>query len=169
MTKLIYSTSLALLISLAPAVEAQTFPNPVQTGATAGIVRHSDEAAGHVISRAAESVDRLVPGKTDSTDLFEGLREGSQVVVHYDTANVSKNAALDDSDHHLDMIQGRVTHIDRKKQQLVIALEDGSRQQLHLTEPVAAEANATSESAKVIVYYTNDAGDRIVQFFRQIR
>jgi hypothetical protein len=152
MTKCISSTSLALLISLAPAVEAQTLPNPVQTGATAGIVRKSDEAVGRVIGRAADSVDR---DRTASTDLFAGLREGSQVVVQ---------------NHDLDMTQGRVTHIDRKKQELVIALEDGSKQKLHLTERAAAQADGmTGESARVAVSYTNDAGERIVHYLRQIR
>jgi hypothetical protein len=159
---------------------AQTFPNPVQTNAVEGIVRKSDAAAGAVVVRAADGVEHLMHvtkdtvshGKPAAVDIFDGLKEGSHVIVHYATDEGEKTAV--EVDHiggeGLTMIEARVTHIDRAKKQLTIKLADGSKQTLRLTERAAAEADdAATEAAKVAVYYTNEAGERVVHCFKQIR
>ncbi len=46
----------------------------------------------------------------------------------------------------------------------------GSKQTLRLTERAAREADeAATEASSVMVYYTNDAGDRIVHFFKRVK
>jgi hypothetical protein len=159
---------------------AQTFPNPVQTKAVEGIVRKSDAAAGALIVRAADGVEHVVHvtkgtvvhGK--AADPFDGLTQGSHVIVHYVTEGQQKTAVEVDrvAEDGVQMMEARVTHIDRPKRTLTIKLADGSKQTLRLTERAAAAADDLGDATdlpKVLVYYTNDAGERMVHFFKRVR
>jgi hypothetical protein len=118
-------------------------------------------------------------GRAAAVDVFDGLEEGSHVIVHY-AANGGEKTAME-VDHvgkgGLETMEARVTHIDRAKKELRVKLADGSKETLRLTERAAAEADdAASEAAddvaseaKVVMYYTNDAGERVVHFFKRIR
>ncbi len=160
---------------------SQTGPNPGQTSAVEGIVRQSDKAAGTVIVRAADGVEHVVHvtkdtmmhgGKSAEGGVFEGLEEGSHVVIHYAGDGGEKTAMEVDrvGDNGLEIMEARVTHIDRAKKELTVKLPDGSKQTLRLTDRAAREADeAATEASSVMVYYTNDAGDRIVHFFKRVK
>jgi hypothetical protein len=159
---------------------AQQFPNPVQTNAVEGIVRKSDAAAGTLIVHAADGVDHLVHvtkdtvvhGKVATTDLFDGLEEGRHVIVHYATAGEQKTAVEVDriGDDGLAMMEARVIHINRAKKELTVKLADGSKQTLRLTDRAASEGEeAAAEASDVAMYYTTEAGERVVHFFKRIR
>jgi len=105
-------------------------------------------------------------------DSFHGLKEGSDVVVHY-TAKGSEETA-EEVDHvgegGLKTTQGTITHLDRGAKTVSIKTADGSEQAFRLTDHAAADAGkdvseGTEKSAKVTVYYTEQAGHKVAHFF----
>jgi hypothetical protein len=163
---------------------AQTGPNPYQTNAVEGIVRQSDKAAGTVLVRAADGVEHLVHVTKDTAvhgaaaasdaaaDALDDLRTGSHVIVHYAADGEKKTAVEVDhiGEQGLQMMEAQVIRINRAKNELTVKLADGTKATLRLTERAAAEAgDAAQEAGQVTVYYTNDAGERVVHFFQRIR
>jgi hypothetical protein len=105
---------------------------------------------------------------------FHGLREGSDVVVHY-TVKGSEETA-EEIDHvgadGLKAAEGTVTHIDRGAKTVSIKTEDGTEQAFRLTAHAADDAGkdiseGAEKSAKVTVYYTEQAGHKIAHFFSE--
>lgn len=103
---------------------------------------------------------------------FHGLREGGEVVVHY-TVKGSDEIALE-IDHvgegGLKTTEGTLARLDRNARTFTIKAEDGTEHEFHLTERAAEDAGKdisedAQESAKVIVYYTDQAGQQVAHFF----
>ena len=108
----------------------------------------------------------------NAKESFHGLREGSEVVVHY-TARGSEETALE-IDHigegGLKSTEGTLTRLDQNAKIFTIKAEDGTEHEFRLTEHAAEDAgNDISEdvqkSAKVIVYYTEQAGQQVAHYF----
>ena len=105
-------------------------------------------------------------------DSFRGLKEGSDVVVHY-TAKGSEETA-EEIDHvgegGLKTAEGTVTYLDRGAKTVKIKTEDGTEQSFRLTDHAAEDAGkdiseGTEKSGKVTVYYTERGGHRVAHFF----
>ena len=63
-------------------------------------------------------------------------------------------------------MNGAVSDIDRGGKKLVVKSADGTEQAFQLAEHAAAETGKGAEkSAKVTVYYTENAGKKIAHFF----
>jgi hypothetical protein len=105
-------------------------------------------------------------------ETFEGLKDGSKVAVHY-TVKGSEETA-----HEVDIIggdsfratKGTVTDIDRGSKVIAIKTADGTTETFHLTDRAAVDsgkaiAKGSVKTAKVTVYYTEDAGEKIAHFF----
>jgi hypothetical protein len=112
---------------------------------------------------------------TGSKDAFHGLTEGSEVVAHYTTKG-TENTAVEvdkvgkDGIHEVD---GTVTHIDRDAKTLTLKAADGTEQTFKLSAHAAADAGkgiakGSEKSAKVTVYYTEQAGKKTAHFFEKI-
>ena len=95
-------------------------------------------------------------------DVFHGLKEGSEVVVHY-AVKGSEETALE-IDHigegGLKSTKETITRFDRKAKTFTIKAEDGTEHEFRLAERAAEDAgNDISEdaqkSAKVTVYYAD--------------
>ena len=105
-------------------------------------------------------------------DSFHGLKEGSDVVVHY-TAKGSEETA-EEVDHigegGLKATEGTVTHLDRGAKTVTIKTADGSEQAFRLTGHAAEDAGKDvseggEKSGKVTVYYPEQAGHKVAHFF----
>ena len=103
---------------------------------------------------------------------LHGLKEGSDVIVHY-TAKGSDETA-EEIDHvgegGLKTAEGTVTHLDRGGKTVTIKAEDGTEHVFRLTDHAAEDAGkdisgGAEESAKVTVYYTERAGHQVAHFF----
>jgi len=103
---------------------------------------------------------------------FHGLREGGEVVVHY-TVKGSDEIALE-IDHvgegGLKTTEGTLARLDRNARTFTIKAEDGTEHEFHLTERAAEDAGKdisedAQKSPKVIVYYTDQAGQQVAHFF----
>ncbi len=103
---------------------------------------------------------------------FHGLKEGSDVIVHY-TAKGSEETA-EEVDHigegGLKTTEGTVTHLDRGAKTVSIKTSDGTEQAFRLTPHAAEDAGkdiseGADKSGKVTVYYTEQAGHKVAHFF----
>ncbi len=105
-------------------------------------------------------------------DSFHGLKEGSDVVVHYTAKGTEETA--EEVDHvgegGLKTTEGTVTHIDRGAKTVTIKTADGTEQAFHLTDHAAKDGGKgisedAEKSGKVTVYYTEEAGHKVAHFF----
>ena len=103
---------------------------------------------------------------------FHGLKEGSDVVVHYSAKGSEETA--EEVDHvgegGLKTTEGTVTYLDRGAKTVTIKTADGSEQAFRLTSHAAEDAGkdisaGAEKSGKVTVYYTEQAGHKVAHFF----
>jgi hypothetical protein len=108
-------------------------------------------------------------------DAFHGLKDGSEVVVHYSKKGTVETA--EEIDHvgkdGLKVTEGTVSKIDREAKSLMVKTADGAETTFSLTEHAAKDAGkdiakGTENSAKVTVYYTEEGGRKIAHFFKTL-
>ena len=120
--------------------------------------------------------DLIVHGGKSSggVDVLEGLREGSTVVIHYTvdrTAGPSAREIDRVSDEGLSVTEGRVSRLDRGHKQITIKYDNGSTEIFQLTDRASIETPGDDVSEaigerRVIIYYRDENGRKIVHFFR---
>lgn len=111
---------------------------------------------------------------TGSKDAFHGLTQGSDVVVHYTAEGTEKTAVEVDKvgKDGIKSVDGTVTHIDRGGKTLVVKAADGTEDTFRLSDHAATDAGknigkGAEKSAKVTVYYTENAGKKVAHFFEK--
>ena len=162
---------IALLASLSFAAEA--------VNAVHGTISKIDSGAKTIVVKTGdgtEHVFRFVAKTTvhgtevGAKDTFHGLKEGSEVVAHY-TAKGAENTAVEVDrvgKDGLKTMDGTVSDIDRGGKKLVVKSADGTEQAFQMADHAAEETGKGAEkAAKVTVYYTEDAGKKIVHFFQK--
>jgi hypothetical protein len=152
--------------------------------AVEGKVKKIDRTAKTIVVKTADGTEHTFHfvGRTAvhgaektgdaSKDSFHGLREGSDVVVHYSAEGSEETA--EEVDHvgesGLKASEGTVTHLDRGAKTVTIKTADGSENFFRLTDHAAEDAGkdiseGAEKSGKVTVYYTEQAGHKIAHFF----
>jgi len=113
-------------------------------------------------------------GKKPGVDALEGLREGTTVVIHESTRESQASADEIDilGDEGLKITEGMVTNIDRRKGEITIRYNNGKTETLQMTTRAAAETEAGiagtgEEASTVIVYYSDEAGQKIAHYFKK--
>jgi len=105
-------------------------------------------------------------------DSFHGLKEGSDVVVHYTAKGTEETA--EEVDHigegGLKTTEGTITHLDRGAKTVTVKTADGTEQAFRLTDHAADDAGkdigeGAEKTGKVTVYYTEQAGHKVAHFF----
>jgi hypothetical protein len=107
-----------------------------------------------------------------SKDSWHGLTKGTEVVAHYTTRG-SENTALEIDKVGRDGLkaaEGTVKDFDRGGKKLVVAASDGVESTFRLTDHAAKDggkdfAAGTEKGAKVTVYYSEDAGQKVAHYF----
>jgi hypothetical protein len=107
-------------------------------------------------------------------DAFHGLKEGSQVAVHY-TAKGTEETAEEVDNIGKDGMKAAdvtVTHIDRGAKTLAVKTASGAEETYRLTDSAAKDAGTdiaegAEKSGKVTVYYTEEAGRKVAHFFKK--
>ena len=107
---------------------------------------------------------------------LEGLREGTVVVVQFNVQvrGESWDAVDPISDEDLMATEGRVVHIDRRRQQITVKYDDGTVDLMQLAERAGAATwpeeeqaiAAQAAGAQAAVYYNDEDGQRVVHFFK---
>jgi hypothetical protein len=106
---------------------------------------------------------------------FHGLKEGSEVVVHYTTRGTEDTA--EEIDHigkgGLKATDGLLTRMDRSAKTMTVKTADGAEATFRLTDRAATDAGqdigkGAEKTGKVTVYYTEEAGHKIAHFFEKV-
>jgi len=126
----------------------------------------------HFVGRTA--VHGAQDAGTGAADAFHGLKEGSQVAVHYTAKGTEETAEEVDriGKDGLKATDATVTHLDRGARTLAVKTADGGEETYHLTGSAAKYAGkdvgeGAEKSGKVTVYYTEEGGRKVVHFFKR--
>jgi hypothetical protein len=153
--------------------------------AVAGTVKAVDRGTKTVVVKTADGAEQtfhvaahaVVHGAAavghGTVDVFNGLKDGDDVVVHYTARGIDKTGMEFDRIGHdgLHVMEGTGQHVDRAAKTISIKTADGTVQTFHFTDRLARETGAdtargTEKASKVTVYYTEDAGKKVVHFFK---
>jgi hypothetical protein len=187
LTKVFAGLAIVNLIAVVDARAAQQ-PPPIQgvtgTIATDGTIQEVSEGAHSIFVKAADGVGRLFrlnrrstvhSGDAAGDEVLRALKKGTSVVVHYTTDGENLTAEEIDrlGDKGLKQMEGVITAVNRGDRTISIKLADGTRQTLRLSDRVAAEAGqdidrAADSTAKVIVYFKDEAGQRVAHYFKRV-
>ncbi len=101
-------------------------------------------------------------------------KEGSEVVAHYTTKGSEHTAAEVDKvgKDGLQSSEGTVSKLDRGGKTLAVKSADGTEQTFKLADHAAEDGakdvgKGAEKSAKVTVYYTEEAGKKVAHFFEK--
>jgi hypothetical protein len=109
---------------------------------------------------------------TAAKDSFHGLKEGSEVAVHYTAKGTEETA--EEVDHlgggGLKASQGQLIRLDQTAKTVTIKAQDGTEHVFQLSNHAADEVSkdittTAQKSGKVTVYYTEKAGHQVAHFF----
>jgi len=152
--------------------------------AVRGTVERIDSTAKTIVVKAADGTEHTfhfvartaVHGGEKAgmvtKDSFHGLKEGSDVVVHYTAKGTEETA--EEVDHigegGLKTTEGTITHLDRGAKTVTVKTAEGTEQSFRLTDHAAEDAGkdiseGAEKSSKVTVYYTEQAGHKVAHFF----
>jgi hypothetical protein len=176
------------LLLVCTALAAGQQPPPINgvTGTVAleGTVQKTYAGVNTIIVKTMDGIEHLFHltdktvvhgGKTAGDEALRGIGEGSRVVVHYTADGDNKAAHEVDrvGDDGLKTIDGVITKVDRRAQTISIRLADGSRQTLSLTARAASDVGkefdaAGAGTAKVVLYFNDEAGHRVAHYFKRV-
>jgi hypothetical protein len=172
------------MLSTGSAVNGQTGPPlPKEPAAMEGTMEQLYRGLNILIVKTIDGVahvynftkDLIVHGgKKSGVDALEGLREGTTVVIHYSTTGGKASAEEIDvlGDEGLRITEGVVTDINRGKKEITIRFANGQTETLQMTGRAAAESEgildaAGRASARIVVYYADEAGRKVAHYFRK--
>jgi hypothetical protein len=169
------------IAAMSISLHAQTPPPAQGTVALEGVMKKFYRAANVVIVTTMDGVEHVYHfakdlvvhgGKGSGVDALEGLREGSTVVVHYTVEGTEPTAHEIDplGSEGLEVTEGIVKDIDRGRKQITVGYDNGKTEAFRLTDRAATESAANEAAAgpgKVVIYYSNDAGQKVAHFFRK--
>jgi hypothetical protein len=156
--------------------------------AVEGTVKKVDAGAKTIAVKTADGTEHVfhVVKKTTihgaeasgeaAKDAFQGLKEGTEVAVHYtkrgaeETADEVDNIGKDG----LKATEGTVSRIGSGGKTIVVKTADGTEETYHFASHAASTAGrdiarGTEKSAKVTVYYTEEAGHKVAHFFKKAK
>jgi hypothetical protein len=184
MRKIAIATVFAAVVAAGVnALNAQSTP-PVQgTVALEGTMKTFYKGLNAIIVTTMDGVEhtyhyaeRLIVhgGKSPGPDALAGLEEGRMVVIHYTVEGSSQTAREIDilGNEGLKVTEGRVVKIDRGRKEITIRFGNGQTETLRLTDRAAAEAGkdlekAAGETARVVVYYEDENGQKVAHYFKK--
>jgi hypothetical protein len=177
------SISVLASLLLAPGMaraQAPAAPTPETVPpALEGAIDQTYAEAGTILVKTVDGIKHLfhftprtvVHGATEADTAFNGLTEGTRVVVHYAVAGGEKTAVEVDriGDDGLRHLHGVVLRVDRDTRRLSVRLADGSEETLELSDRAAQDAgHDVAGATKVIVYYTDQGGHKVAHYFREV-
>jgi hypothetical protein len=108
-------------------------------------------------------------------ETYHGIAVGSEVVAHYTVKGTEKTGVEIDKlgKDGMKSVDGTVTKVGKDGKTVVVKTVDGTEQTFdvagHDTEAAAKGiGNGADKTGKVTVYYTEDAGKKVVHFFKKI-
>jgi len=137
-----------------------------------------DHATKTVTVKAADGTEHTikVTGQTTykgTKEGFDGLKEGSEVVVHK-TGTGAEETASEVGKIGKDSVkvsEGTIVKVDHDTKKVVVKGADGTEKTFDYTETAGKDMGeavgaGAEKGAKVTVYYTEESGKKIAHFFR---
>ena len=180
--RLTLALALGVVVIVSTPAHAQNRPPLQEPIALEGTMQQFYRAANVVVITTMDGMEHVYHftkdlivhgGKKPGVDALEGLRAGTTVVIHHTTAG--SQASIDEidvlGDEGLKSTEGMVTNIDRRKNEITIRYNNGKTETLQMTSRAAAETEAgideSAEEARVVVYYSDEAGHKIAHYFKK--
>jgi len=151
-----------------------------------GVVTKTDATAKTITIKTKDGTEQTFHwvGKTTvkgvdatgaaTTDTFKGIKEGSDVVVHYTVKGTEKTGIEIDNigKDGLKSMDGVVTKVGDGGKTVVVKSADGTEHTFKVAGKDTASAataigNGADKTAKVTVYYTEDGTKKVAHFFQQ--
>jgi hypothetical protein len=131
---------------------------------TADGTEHTFHFLGRTVVHGAQATAK------GSKEGFNGLKEGSEVAVHY-TAKGGQETA-EELDHigkdGMKVTEGTISHIDRGAKTVAIKTADGAETTYRLADHAAKDTGkGVEKSGKVTVYYTEEGGHKVAHFVKE--
>lgn len=127
----------------------------------------------HVVDKTA--VHGAEATETGAKDSMHGLKEGSEVVAHYTEKGGEKTAVEVDrvGKDGVKTIDGTVSKVGKDGKTVVVKGADGTEHTFTVVGKDTADAakgigKGSEKSAKVTVYYTEEAGKKVAHFFEKL-
>ncbi len=182
--------SKALLLLCATALITSAFAQDV-VHAVAGTVTKVDKTGKTIAIKTADGSEQVFKftehtgirgehaAKMGALDTYFAGKEGTHVVVRYIGNGADKTATLvqDFGKDTLKMGKGTVTHVDRATRTVAVKTDSGAEATYKMGSDAVVETDhgvvkgtryAAKEGDKVVVHYTEDAGDKVVRFFQKL-
>jgi hypothetical protein len=155
--------------------------------AVTGTVKKIDAGTKTVVVKTADGTEETFHyvGKTTvhgseatakgAKEGLHGLKEGSEVAVHYTAKGTEKTAQ--EIDHlgkdGMKATEGTVKAMDRGAKTLTVKTADGAEETYHIADRAVRDTakgvgEGTEKAAKVTVYYTEEGGKKIAHFFKKV-
>jgi len=147
------------------------------TSAIHGTITKVDKGTKTIVVKSTNGTEQTIKVASKATvhgttEGFDGLKDGTEVVVHTSEKGTEKTGVEIDKvgKEGLKATEGTITKVDRKTKTLSIKTADGTEKTFKMTESAAKDsgkgmAAGSEKSAKVTVYYTEKAGKSIAHFF----
>jgi len=170
------ATSVATVLSFSTLAVAQRAGVPIHgvTGTLAlpGNVDKIYDGLNTLIVKAADGTDHVIHVTKDThvhgAEALSNVQRGTPVVVHYTVKN--NEPSVDEIDclgpEGLPSTEGTVTAVDRVRKTITVKYSGGEIERLRLTHHAAIE-NGTIKGNRVVVYYTNEAGQKVAHYFKR--
>lgn len=152
-----------------------------------GVITKVDAAAKTITVKTKDGTEETVHfvGKTvfhggeataeGAKDSMHGLKEGSEVVAHYTEKSGEKSAVEVDrvGKDGVQTMDGTVSKVAKDGKTVVVKGADGTEHTFATAGRDTAEAakgigKGSEKSAKVTVYYTQNAGKKVAHFFEKL-
>ncbi len=147
----------------------------IDTG-TKTVVVETKDGTEHTFDYAGDmTVDGAKGTEKGAKGSLKGIEVGSKVAVHYTTVGGKDTAHEVDKigDDGLKATEGTVTEVGKGGKTIAVKTADGTVETFHLTKRATTDsgkdvAKAADKSAKVTVYYTEDAGKKTAHFVSSV-
>jgi ribosomal protein S11 len=142
-----------------------------------GTVKKVDSTTKTIVVKTKDGTDHTIKVAGDDTvkgtkDGFNGIKEGSEVVVSSTGkgADATAKALGKVGKDGMKVTKGTIEKVDDGTKTVVVKSADGTEKTFEYSGTALADsgkdiAKGTEKGAKVTVYYTEDAGKKIVHFF----
>jgi len=174
---------LTLVVSAAFVVLSAYAADDMAT-AVHGVITRADAATKTIVVKTKDGtehtihfVDKTVVQGTEAgaKDTFHGLKEGSEVAVHYTEKGSEKSATEVDKlgKDGVKSVEGTVTKVGEDGKTVTVKTADGTEHVFTVAghDTVAAAKDlgkGTAKTGQVTVYYTEEGSKKVAHFFQKL-
>jgi len=152
-----------------------------------GTITKLDAGAKTVVVKAADGTESTIhfvddtavhggeAAETASKDVFHGLKEGSEVAVHYTEKGSEKTAVEVDrlGKDGMKSVDGTVTKVGEDGKTVTVKAADGTEHTFDVVgkdtkESAKAIGKGAEKGGKVTVHYTEEGGKKVAHFFKKL-